>query len=331
MENSTTPLFSELNLLFKSKIIFESKISFQELNEYNKKHFIDEKEKSKYNDEQFKIIKLCLLSNQFEGKVLQLLESIENGINEKLDTLGENKIKCTYFIEKNNKLKDIFDKIIALKNGYNLNEIDNLKVSLPIKEGVIVEFSSTDIYLLILNDSLDEIKKLSKNLYENHRNLFNGDDYVKQMNEYGLPFISEKEPIKKGKPGEKIKRTKTDLVLEDIWQCDSDGTKKSYAVIIKLLLTEYNEIQSSFISGADGKYEWNKQPKKGWVQYMAGFIYTCLEKKWIKDDWSSDQYKEIFCRTFNINSFDSKPFDSIKANPPNDKYLKPFKSITENK
>ncbi len=109
--------------------------------------------------------------------------------------------------------------------------------------------------------------------------------------------------------------------LLDIWK----GTKEEYENAIKFLKKEYIGIDSPFVSIIQDKLQWNKVPQKGWVQYLSAFIHMCLAEKCIADIHSAPEYVKILSNTFNIDSFDSKPFKTISTSPPKDKYLKPFK------
>lgn len=149
-----------------------------------------------------------------------------------------------------------------------------------------------------------------------------------------LPSHQEKnkKPLleKTKKKSTKEKKPKSILILKDIWEEDCKGTKKQYDLTINFLLEEYLPIDSSFITEISGNYYWNKVPQHGWVQYLAGFMYICIKQKWILNRYSAPKLKDILCRTFNIDEFDSKPFRSLFVSPPDNKYLKPFSLFPEN-
>ena len=125
-------------------------------------------------------------------------------------------------------------------------------------------------------------------------------------------------------------KNNTKLFLFDIWLPDSTGAKKRQCnKYIEYLKQDYSEIGSPFITEINGGLQWNNTPQKGWVQYLAGFIYTCLKKKWIHDTYSAPDYKAILERTFNIE-FNLKPFKHLTSAPPKQKYLEPFKGLPVN-
>jgi hypothetical protein len=118
-------------------------------------------------------------------------------------------------------------------------------------------------------------------------------------------------------------------MLIDIWLPDRSGQKKKYDEFIEFLKAPYPEIDTSFVSEINGQLHWNRTPKKGFASYLAGFIYVCVKNKWIKDDYSGEDYKRILGNTFNIE-FNKKPFEQIAAKAFDDKYLKPFKNFPAN-
>lgn len=125
-----------------------------------------------------------------------------------------------------------------------------------------------------------------------------------------------------------VKTTRPETLLE-IWLPDRTGSTKQYQEFIEHLKAPYPEIDSSFITEINNTLYWNKTPKKGFASYLAGFIYTCLKKKWIKDDYSGEDYKFILGKTFNV-VFNKKPFEQIAAKTFDEKYLKPFKNLPSN-
>ena len=97
-----------------------------------------------------------------------------------------------------------------------------------------------------------------------------------------------------------LKPDKKSLALFDIWEADKNGNKEQYYRIIEVLKNT-SFTGSPFITEINGKLIWNKVPAKGYVQYLAGFIYTCFQKKWIKSTYSAPQLTTILSNTFNIN------------------------------
>lgn len=112
--------------------------------------------------------------------------------------------------------------------------------------------------------------------------------------------------------------------LKDIWI----GNLKIYDEIINLLKEENVKIGKPFLTEIGGNLYWIKGIT-GHIQYLAGFIYTLIEKKWIADQHSAPSYKQILGRSFNID-FDPEPFKGLKGTPPKVKYLTPFKILPSN-
>jgi hypothetical protein len=113
--------------------------------------------------------------------------------------------------------------------------------------------------------------------------------------------------------------------LIDIWE----GDLSVYHTYIDYLKKNNPQIESPFIDEYNGQLTWIKKPQKGYVQYLAAFIYTCIIKNWIQDSYSATEYKNILANTFNID-FNTGPFKSLTGTPPDEKYLKPFRSLPAN-
>lgn len=148
-------------------------------------------------------------------------------------------------------------------------------------------------------------------------------------------YLSEKEKNLRGKEIKGVKENETKILktnnqtLEDIWVINKRGTKKELDLYLSYLKEENPNISGPFINEINGVFHWNKNPTRGWQQYLAGFIHICIKNKWILDNYSSPQYLEILNNTFNVKPSD-KPFKSISSNPPQDKYLKPFLNLIKN-
>jgi hypothetical protein len=119
--------------------------------------------------------------------------------------------------------------------------------------------------------------------------------------------------------------------LFDIWEEkeDGEGRKKQYNQTIAMLKTDYSEIGGPFVSEVRGQLHWNKTPRKGWVQYMAAFIQTCIRNGWVLDEYSAADYGKILGQTFNVR-FCADPFKAIKAAEFGDQYLVPFNKLSVN-
>ncbi len=123
----------------------------------------------------------------------------------------------------------------------------------------------------------------------------------------------------------KYKSKEKPEILADIWK----GDLTFYHTYIDYLKKPCPQIESPFIDEYNGQLTWIKKPQRGYVQYLAAFIYTCIHKNWIQDLYSSTEYQNILANTFNID-FNPKPFKSLISLPPKDEYLKPFKSLPAN-
>lgn len=157
--------------------------------------------------------------------------------------------------------------------------------------------------------------------------IFNSSIYAQALWEYCEWLKQFKVNLSDSSSVKGKKTLKTQPVLIDIWIPDKLGSKKSYDSTIEFLLKESLSIDASFIKEVNGDLYWNKHPATGWVQYMAAFIHTCIVNGCILNTYSSVQFKNILCKTFNIDRFDPKPFKSIGTTPPADKYLIPFSSF----
>jgi len=128
---------------------------------------------------------------------------------------------------------------------------------------------------------------------------------------------ARKKPVKKEK--ERDNRT-----LENIWKSE----ELSYEKLIAILKKEHHSIKSSFVNTIDNKLTWTEIPIKGFQQYLAGFIHTCIKKKFITEVISAPDYVDILNNTFNNIIPSLNLFKSINTTPPKSrKYLEPFKNL----
>ncbi|MBD1396747.1 hypothetical protein H9Q13_06175 [Pontibacter sp. JH31] len=119
------------------------------------------------------------------------------------------------------------------------------------------------------------------------------------------------------------------LTLKDIWRPNSSGNKDEYDALIEYLKEENLDIEGPFITEQRGQLHWNKNPQKGWIQYIAALVHICIKKKWILDQYSAPQLASILSNTFNVR-FNHKPLQQVAASPTEAKYLKPFKDLPAN-
>ncbi len=145
-------------------------------------------------------------------------------------------------------------------------------------------------------DRLDEAYEVSYNNYE-QTFLF-------------LSNLKHEYPIYlKQKPEIKLNKSKNKALLE-IWKPDNNGSYKPYHKTIEIL------IESKYITRLnDGRMKWNKYPSsRGWVSHIAGFLSKLIQLGWIDGDYSSSELQNIIYNTFEINTFNPKPFKSLNAN-----------------
>ncbi len=130
-----------------------------------------------------------------------------------------------------------------------------------------------------------------------------------------------------------VKASNKLLTLFDIWVSEPDkkGNKEQYKEHIDFLKKINFKIDTPFVTQINDKLQWNQTPQRGWQQYMAGFIYTCMKNLWIADKYTSPDFVEILNNTFNAKP-NKKWFKSISTTAPhNPKYLEPFNSLPANK
>jgi len=117
--------------------------------------------------------------------------------------------------------------------------------------------------------------------------------------------------------------------LRDIWERDNKGTDIEYHRIIEMLKNPFERTNYTFLIERGGKLYWNKTiPCR--FQYLIGLTYILIDKGWIIDRFSAPQLKEILNLSFNAGMKSHTYLKSISANPPNDKYLRPFKGFPPN-
>lgn len=132
-----------------------------------------------------------------------------------------------------------------------------------------------------------------------------------------LIFLNE---LKEGnyKP---TKVEKEPLHLINVWLNED---KKSYDDCIDFLKKVYPIIDSAFIvKDPDGRIRWCKKPSKGWVQYLRGFLYMCIQNKYIgKGKYSGGDFLKIVRNTFKVTPHKDS-FINMDT-PPDEEYIKPF-------
>lgn len=245
-----------------------------------------------------------LNDTQIKDGLKRILRSLFNA-NIKAE---ENEIKDTVLEDELNKTHREFEKLFELASIFKNGEACLLK---SLKDSLI-KFKRR---ALTCADK-EEKKKL--------------DECIEFIEIEIIHFDISNAGLKKNKSRLKLPVTKHEepKFLIDIWQNGSSGKNEEYQIIIEILKKYCSDFGKPFVTEIQNKLSWNK--KVGWIQYLAGFIWTCIDKKWIADKYLAPQYKNILCNTFNIHFSSHTPFKNIYDNPPNEKYLKPFKSLPVN-
>ncbi len=165
-------------------------------------------------------------------------------------------------------------------------------------------------YYTALINGVNELRQKYPNQFKN---------FEKCVEDNAVSSITPPAAIKR-KPKEKVKAPPK--TLKDIWE----GNDDSYDKLIKILKTNQPDIGATFVTEINGKLVWNKQPRQGFAQYLAGLFYSLIDKGLIKNQYSAPHITTIILNTFNI-SVDSKPFRALIGTPPNEIYTKPFKGL----
>ncbi len=219
-----------------------------------------------------------------------------------LSHVEENEIKDKGFGNEFNRKRSEHEKLFKFASIFKDGE----------KEFIKVLKSALDKYDALLFSYTDERKR------ENLKR------YIEFIEMEIRHFDSSSSTLKK--INLKPINTKPNLLI-DIWEANIAGTKDEYHKIIEFLKLHCCEIGKPLLTEISGKLHW--YGGKGAIQYLKGFIWTCLNKKWIIDKYSAPKYKEILKNTFDVK-FSQTPFKQLYANPPKEMYLMPFKDLPSN-
>lgn len=148
------------------------------------------------------------------------------------------------------------------------------------------------------------------------------EDLINKFNNKGIEFAESKTH---SGIGDTKKETLFDIWLPAI----NEKNKGAYRTYITFIRQEYPEIAKPFVQEIGEKLFWSKNVR-GWQQYMAGFIFCCIKKHWITDQYTSTEWVKLLNKSFNANP-NVKSYKNILANPPAYKYIKPFDNLPENK
>lgn len=347
-----TQLYNELNLIFSSRENLLKYINYESF--YAPKELIDEINNDTKSSKELKsILKYHLYIEQFTNRVLGYIREIKIIIFDKIDNPYDVKKKCDFLYKENQKLhnliKRINPKFKVTKIEFTNEVLDALSLILNVQSKPLNK-ENAHLKFKIINDYLekqetdeskinDYIKKIfQKNTYEIYKEiaLINSEICEKNASDLSLFYTLNKvddflvlSPISTKTISNNTKKPKPELLI-DIWEVDKDGYKEYYNEVIQMLQKNFLNIDNAFVSNINNNLYWNMIAKKGSKSYLAGFIHTCIKRKWIIDKYSAKVITEILKKTFNLETLDPKTFRNISIF---DKqlYIKPFDFLKENK
>ena len=345
-------LYDELNNFFSSGQNLLRHINLESF--YVAKELIDEINNDSALSEELKsLLKFQLYIEQFNNRVIGYLNNIRLIIFDKIDNPFEVKKKCDFLYKENQDLYYLFKRINSKYNEVNIEfnkeNFDflllknNFQKTPLTRDSVEPKFKLKTEYLdkqKFDESKIDDYaKKLIQifafNIYTEIANL-NAEICKNNGTELSLYYTLEKvsdfvvlSPISTKSKTTNILKPKPELLI-DIWELDKDGNKEYYNEVIEMLQKNFLNIDNAFVSNINNNLYWNMIAKKGSKSYLAGFIHTCVKRKWIIDKYSAYEITEILKKTFNLETLDPKPFRNISIF---DKqlYINPFDFLKENK
>jgi len=241
-----------------------------------------------------------------------------------------------YELEKDSKelwrfFRETFPKQPEIAKNHALMTYDELLVQekriLEIFENDNTETSAH--YLEVLHVISNEKGNIVSNLATLYPDLFiNNGKWLEQLRN-DLPkydnvrrrieaHLELKETRRKKRKRSKVKN----MSLNDIW---ANSEMNNYDLFISHLCSENLHIDGKFVSKESNGLRWNEK-LYGSNQYIKAFILILRQKKWIPEEYSSREYQAIITNTFLFYKPPHRDvFKSINANPPKQKYIKPFK------
>ena len=274
-------------------------------------------------------------------------------INSKLDNPINNELKLNFLLDHNRRLNSLNNDVLELIKQYPaINEkrffdvvgpmigmfpditavseaktsSDLLNIFSQIGESItkikvedyldIFDFSFSEMYACTLNFTSTSIIKLGKKLIISHIELLT-DDYKISVNGFPLAtkIVRDKNNLDNFKRNKKIDYSIS--TLADIWQQSIDKTEneKHYNKILGKLMTINTSFSSPIIkkNNNSDKLDWVNIPRRN-TFIIRGFIYVCLDEKWINQDISNSpsKLKQVFLNTFNVAKGDNdKTFTNI--------------------
>jgi hypothetical protein len=345
-------LYDELNNYFSSRKNLEKHFHLEGF--LVDKIFIDEiNHDIEMNDDLKSLLKFQLCLEQLNKKIEKNLIDLKYLIADKIDNAIEIKLKCDYLFEENQKLDKLFMRLnLNLKPEYTVKLIfddffkllvkiqkyslsrdnvgDNFKLIHDYLNKQQIDDSKIDIY----RDKLIEIFRynlqskvalLNTEICQKNANILC--NYYTLEEDGDFLFLS---PKPRNLKPEKITKIKPKFLI-DIWEPDKNGSKEYYDKVIEKLKINFNKFDNPLIIIVNDELHWNLIFSRGSRTYLAGFIKTCIDKKWILNNYSAPEYADILKNTFiNLKTLDPRPFRNVslfnKA-----EYIEPFDFIKENK
>jgi hypothetical protein len=347
-------LYSELNFFFSSGQNLLRQINLESF--FVPKELIDEiNQVSSLSKELKSLMKFQLYLNRFNNKVITYLNDIRKIIFDKIDNPIDVKMKCDFLYKENQNLHYLFKRINSVKFKdekikFTKKDFEFLSNTVNAQKIILSTDTVKPIFKLLFDENTNKqkieeskidvyrkqiIQKFAFDIYSTISNI-NSEICTNNVTELGLYYTLEKEgdfvvlsPISKMPKTYKIIKPKPELLI-DIWEFDKDGTKDYYNEVIEILQKNFLHIDNAFVINIKNNLHWNLFSKKGSKSYLAGFIHTCVKRKWIIDKYSADEITKILKKTFNLETLDSKTFRSISLFD-NQLYIKPFDFLKENK
>ena len=347
-----TELYSELNNIFSSVKNLKTHINLESF--YLAKELEDEINQDSALSEKLKsLLKFQLYLEQLNNRVIGKLNNIRFIIFDKIDNPFEVKKKCDFIYKENQSLyylfKSVNSKFKEVNIEYNNETLNFLLLKNNVQKTPLKRDNVTPIFKLVSEyidkQKIDEskiddykkelIQKFFLSIYCEIANI-NFEICLNNVNDLALHYKLEElgdflvlSPISTKPKTNILIKPKPELLI-DIWVSDKDGNKEYYYEVIERLQKNFLDIDSAFVSNINKSLHWNLISKKGYKSYLAGFIHTCIKRKWILDIYSALDLTKILKKNFNLETLDPKPFRNMSIFN-KDEYINPFDFLKENK
>jgi hypothetical protein len=345
-------LYDELNKFFSSG---KNLLKHFHLESFNvSKELIDEINQDYQTSTEIKsLFKFHLNVEQFAKKVDGYLNELRVLIFDKIDNPINAKEKCDFIFKENQNLYYLFKRLNSKFKEVNIEFTkENMDFFLLINNVQKIPLSRDSVKPIfkLITDYLDKqkidvskiddcgkilIQGFGYNVYTKLAEI-NNEIYSKFANELSMFYAVKEEgifkilsPISSKSEIGKIHQNDKEKFLIDIWEEDKQGSKDYYNEVIERLQKDFYCIDSPFITKKNNMLYWSKYPTKGHISYLAGFINTCVKKKWI-NNFSAPKISAILINTFNFEKLDTTIFRNILSFD-KEEYCKPFDFIKENK